>query len=373
MKEAGKDAGTAAQDVGTTVAEGVKSIVDFVSLVLDALAKARVDSSLAGSKYVSRPFYESQIKAAVTNPEPSVYDIVYGAKGVGKSELVSHCVVDDPNEKVKIGPVKKFKVKSASTDMELIASVMEQLTGETTSLGTAAFESLLDKFIAEKKVIPTFIFDVERGSGTNTETYEVIRSFAKDLLCKCRCIIVLSEASAVMEFTGDQHRERFIFVDEMDTSQADELLKNCGATFSDAEKKSIYEKVGTNPSMLKSMVNDVKIKKMKMEDCIKLILEEANSDLKNFPLQPILAALKKNPNGVSINDFDGMKCGNVNLSRAKEVGAVMREISSENPLVYRKELRQFQLISTAHKTALKTYNPRGSGSFFNIFNFAGKQ
>ncbi len=85
---------------------------------------------------------------------PTVYDIVYGAKGVGKSELVSQVI--------GMEVVKIFNVKSAATDKDLIASMLQQWTGEKAAIDmdTVDVKKLLDKIIAEKKVIPTFIFDV---------------------------------------------------------------------------------------------------------------------------------------------------------------------------------------------------------------------
>jgi hypothetical protein len=55
---------------------------------------------------------------------------------------------------------------------------------------------------------------------------EAVRSLSKALAGTCRCIIILSEANAVLQFGLDGARERFIFVDELAESEAIEFLKN---------------------------------------------------------------------------------------------------------------------------------------------------
>ena len=47
----------------------------------------------------------------------------------------------------------------------------------------------------------------------------------------------------MLEFTGDQHRERFIYIDEMDRAEADTLLDKNGAPFTGADRKYIYDNV----------------------------------------------------------------------------------------------------------------------------------
>jgi hypothetical protein len=58
-------------------------------------------------------------------------------------------------------------------------------------------------------VIPTFIFDVERGSPDQAQGIQAVRSLYKLLAPFSRCIIILSEAYAVLEFGKDVTREFF--------------------------------------------------------------------------------------------------------------------------------------------------------------------
>ncbi len=339
------------RQAGVDSATIVKSGVEYIfSLISNALEKATISSSSAEGDFVRRSQFESILKVIVENKMPVRYQIVYGPRGAGKSELVNHSVINLP-------AVKIFKITSARSREELVTSVMFQLTGEKTNLDAATFEEALKTFIRGKNVIPTFIFDVERGSDVSPETYKTLRAFAKDLVRKCRCIIVLSEAAAVLEFSGDPDRESFIYVKEMSELEAEELLKKQRAPFTEEERRYIYDNVGTRPGMLISIVDEVKSFRKSVKECVDQIVKAAANDLKNFPLKPILVALKDHPDGVSIDHFENQMCGNVNLFDAREVGSVMRARAESNPLVFRKELREYQLLSTAHKTALKAYDP----------------
>jgi hypothetical protein len=71
-----------------------------------------------------------------------------------------------------------------------------------------------------------------------------------------------------------------------------------------------------------------------------------------FPYKPILKALKEHPEGVSPEFFENMKCEGVDMSNPKAVGISMK---TSNAIIYRIECRKYVLMSTAHRTALKTY------------------
>jgi hypothetical protein len=71
-----------------------------------------------------------------------------------------------------------------------------------------------------------------------------------------------------------------------------------------------------------------------------------------FTHKPILKALKENPDGVSPAFFNNQEHKGVDLPVPHEVGIAMK---NSNAIVYRKELKQYQLMTTAHRTALKDY------------------
>ena len=83
-----------------------------------------------------------------------------------------------------------------------------------------------------------------------------------------------------------------------------------------------------------------------------MVLSDAAQDLHDFPLKPILKALQDRPEGVSTDYFNDSKCEGVNLSNAKAVGEIMK---LSNCILYRIEHKEYQLQTTAHKTAIKSY------------------
>jgi len=83
-------------------------------------------------------------------------------------------------------------------------------------------------------------------------------------------------------------------------------------------------------------------------------MASAKLDLVAFLHQPILAALKKSPDGVSVESFSGVKHDGVLLCEPKLVAPAMK---LRNTIIFDFETGQYKLYSKAHETALKTYNP----------------
>ena len=96
------------------------------------------------------------------------------------------------------------------------------------------------------------------------------------------------------------------------------------------------------------------ISESSVEDFVKSSLLTAEMELVAFPHKAILQALKEHPEGVSPKFFNNRKSEGVDLS---DPYAVNSSIKTSNVLVYRMELKLYQLQSTAQKTALKTYDP----------------
>ena len=186
-----------------------------------------------------------------------------------------------------------------------------------------------------------------------------VRSLAKALIGYCRCIVVLSEANPVFEFGKDEYREGFIFVDEMTESEAKQFLQVQGARFSDEKMRYIFDSIGTSPVALIDLMVNISDLKMPLKDCLDLFLGRARKNLLAFQLQPILQALKEHPEGVSPEGvspeyFNKQKYEGIDLSNPAAVASATK---SSNAIIYRIELNKYQLMSVAHKTALKTYTP----------------
>ena len=176
---------------------------------------------------------------------------------------------------------------------------------------------------------------------------------AKALALKCRCLIVLTEANAVLEFGKDMGREDFIFVDELTRSEAKELLRHLEVNLSDEEAEFVFQNIGCSPARLIKMSQRL-ASGTSVADFVKGVLDNAELDLVAFPHQAILKALKEHPEGVSPEYFNNQENKGVDLSSPAAVGVAMK---ASNAIIYRIEHNQYQLMSTAHRTAIKSYDP----------------
>ncbi len=64
--------------------------------------------------------------------------------------------------------------------------------------------------------------------------------------------------------------------------------------------------------------------------------------------------LKEHPHGVAPKYFNTQEHKGVDLSNLQAVGASMK---GSNTIVYRIELKLYTLMSTAHRTVIKSYDP----------------
>lgn len=307
------------------------------------------------SHFVSRPNIEKKINAALTTSslDADSYTIVYGPKGIGKTELVDHAAIG------KKGVVKVL-VSSANTRDDVIQSITKKLFGGAThsDLDIDVFKQAIKKC----GVIPTIIFEVERSvspTGSRDHVVDAVRSLSKELAHCCRCIIVLSEANAVLQF-GKDDREEYIYVDEMEREEAKQLLKALGRDLTEAEMEYVFTNIGSSPLNLIKL--SIKVSPVySVHDFVANVLRNAEKQLAAFPHKPILKALKDHPEGVTPKSFHNQKDDGIDLTNPAAVGIAMKSI---NAIVYRMELDMYTLMSTAHRTALKSYDPMVKKYYF---------
>jgi hypothetical protein len=113
---------------------------------------------------------------------------------------------------------------------------------------------------------------------------------------------------------------------------------------------TINSNIGTNAASL----IDLQTLTCTLKQHIERVLADAELALVAFPHKAILKALKEHPEGVSPKYFKKQKSEGVDLSEPKAVGVAMKR---SNVIVYRIEDGLYHLMSTAHKTALRSYDP----------------
>jgi hypothetical protein len=201
-------------------------------------------------------------------------------------------------------------------------------------------------------------------AGESTDFKNVLKqisSLAHKLYMYCNCIIVVSETNDVFQFDSDE-RQKFIFVEEMTKEESEAYLKLKGLTFEDAKQMDeLYEKIGGNATVLDAF--RLLRNEHPFHECLKLIVSSVTDDLEAFQIQPILQALKQHPEGARAKDFKKQEYKGIDLCEPKNVGDAIKK---RNAVIYRMDLspKVYQPLSTRHKTALKSYEPRNDKPWY---------
>ena len=198
------------------------------------------------------------------------------------------------------------------------------------------------------------IFEVDTG-GNDKQILgiQAARSLSKEFASVCNCIIIISEANAVVEFGMDCSREKFIFVDELNENELIELIGQNGMMLNQDEIKEVIDNIGSNPATLKDLRTHLQ-NGVSVANFIKKVLSDATQQLVAFQHQQILKALKDHPEGISPEFFNKLENEGVDLSYPRAVRAAMRD---GNVITYRIELGKYMIYSKAIEVALRSYDP----------------
>ena len=319
-----------------------------------AIKNAKITHSRS-SDFIACPKIQEIVNEALTyeSLRAGSYTIVYGPSGIGKTELVDHTAIGKKG-------VVKVTLSTTSTNANVVQSLTNELLGETRSYNADFIDiDLYIETIRKCGIIPTIIFDVD-CSGSNDKVLYGVRKLSKELARYCRCIIVLSDANAVLLFGIDFPSVDYIYVDEMERNEAKQLLERFNTNLTEAEMDYVFTNIGTSPLTLLLLVGRVS-PTYSVNDYVAYVLRRARAQLVAFRHQPILKALKDNPEGVSPRYFRKLEDEGADLSNPLSVRPAM---IAANVIVYRTELDKYVLKSTAHRTALKSYNPIIRKHFF---------
>lgn len=322
----------------------IESRSDIHKFLPKAIEKAKIKEPFKNNHvHVMRKSVEHDIDLAMTSR--TGYYVVYGPKGMGKSEIVHQLAMD------RAGFIK-LDIHSAHSREDIIHELSKKLLGEHST--NVDMDTILEA-IGKCKIMPTIILDVEHsGVMDQKPMLDAIRSFAKAVSRYGHCIVVLSETSDALEFGYDLNCEHFIYVDELTIDEARSMLRTLQLELDAKDVQYVFDNLGTCPAMLEALGDHVRALKP-IERFVESCLAAAERDLSLFPHQQILKALKEHPEGYPPKYFNNQMHGGVNLSDPKAVMTDARMKSKA--VVYCVEDGKYRLRSTAHMTALKKYEP----------------
>ncbi len=156
-----------------------------------------------------------------------------------------------------------------------------------------------------------------------------------------------------MDFGKDWDREKYVYVGEMTDEEAKEYLQQQGCELPEKDLKYLFENIGKIPTALQSYL-DAHANGISLAAFVQDFILSAEQDLRCFPDNEILNALKKHPGGVPIGLLDGKnKEGGINsFSNPLALIPAMRK---SNAVVFRMDnhLFRYEFMSVAHRKALE--------------------
>lgn len=245
-----------------------------------------------------------------------------------------------------------MRLTTASSREEVISDLAKITRTTRYHPETVDFLNSLQGVSSLSGILPTIVVEIERaGSKDLSAGIHAVRGIAKELSMECNFIIILSEASAVLEFGKDSDRENFIYIDEFNKKETEQYLKLLGLKLDKLDLDYMVNNIGMNPATLRNIqewlgrgnpLNTV-------TSFVANKLKEADLDLNIFPHKQILKELQLTPEGVYPGSFNNIINEGVDLSNPAAVGVAMK---SSNSVAFRIELQKYVLISKRHKIAL---------------------
>lgn len=254
--------------------------------------------------YISRAVPESALRSVVSDPtgrrDDAYYHIVYGSTGAGLSSVLTRVLDGQPG-------VLRISLSSETIKDDVAARICR-------IAGVKPLESLDVHEVAmalgqarELRGGKPMVVVLEVGYASADKSWELLYKtlgLATNLAYESNVLVVLNDASTVMNFPGDS-RATFIEIGEMTRAEARTLVESrIPGRLDEDELDRVVASIGTLPLTLNLLCGcmDEKSHPGKtggagVEDCIAANLSFCETGLKSFSHKPLLRALRDSPSG----------------------------------------------------------------------------
>jgi hypothetical protein len=339
-----------------------KDIVFPLKSVIEVSTISRTTTN--ESVYISRPFLENVVASFSNNSPDMQYLVLYGPRGFGKSSVVEHTL------NKRLGVIN-IRCVEGPTPESFLPNIFQVIAGQKSSTESrVSRDDLVTTLLEARSMLPrrVIIFDISSSIvpvAMRTSAVKVVSDIAKDISNYVPCIVILSEANAVVEFQ-DRSRIQYQLVEEMTENEAIAVLKTLWnekmltqphlPNMTSQMMMYIFEHLGRSPQDLKSLVKQVAAmfnigpSCPSLEDVVRQNIEVqiqmAAQDLHRYPraYHPLLYALKKNPEGVIFSSIDYVEWAR----DAKQ--------SNNNAILYDMMNASFKFQKTLYKSAIKRFD-----------------
>jgi nucleotide-binding universal stress UspA family protein len=305
------------------------SKVDFWESV-ELVAVCRILKSrvlpLENESYVSRPEEEARIDIGVASPE---YTVVIGPPGCGKSSVVLRVAsrhrgvtlvnVGKESDNATARILKAYGICERNYDVSSPNDLVRLL--KKAAAWRATYELWRSRLFGRSELgkgankwVPTIIVEMD-GSSSSEAVADVacqLKRLASDAKAAC-VFLVLSDANALFSLPVDWDRQDIVWIGDLSEAQAREWMERRNFAATEAEKKLVFDQLGTRAALLAKLMHRVetnktpsvevfvkervKMAKVEIEDLLDLPFQPG--DAKRIDFKQIMAELLVSPGGVS--------------------------------------------------------------------------
>lgn len=318
--------------------------------------------------YVHRPDLELEINAWMKSAPDGYTMVLYGPRGCGKSSTVGYLARQRQG-------VVLLNVRETTTRLDVMKAIANSST--LRAIEIPAFLAAMErcsKLLTVWNITPVVVFEVERARSELSDSVvpSVVASMSKELARVCKVMVVVSDANAAVGFNTDYDRIIYRYVGELTEGQAFQMWSKRGTCPKTSKEnlQRVFATLGTKPSMLNHMHTQLKegwvraligaavqtshftcrlLQVQDVDTYIAARLRRAKNALTGFKHRKLILALKHSPEGVPVEDLEGVYDEGVHLHDPVQVAPAMEW---SDCVLFCAEKCEYQLQSRMFVTAL---------------------